>query len=190
MTTAHPVPDRLEPARCVLVVVDIQDRFRDLIHHMDEVVGNATRLIRFFKTLDLPILVTEHYPRGLGHTVPEIAALWDEFLPLEKIHFSCAGDDGFNAALEATGRDQVILCGIETHVCIYQTAADLRRAGKQVVVAADAVSSGAKQNRKLGLKAMAALGVQELGSQMVMFEILHRAGTERFKAVAELLRGS
>ncbi len=190
MTAAHPLPDRLQPERCVLVVVDVQDRFRDFIHRMDEVVANSTRLIRFFMTLDLPIIVTEHYPRGLGHTVPEIAALWDEFRPLEKIHFSCAGDDGFNAALGGTGRDQVVLCGIETHVCIYQTAADLRRAGRQVVVAADAVSSGAKRNRKLGLRAMAALGVQELGTQMVMFEILHRAGTDRFKSVADLLKGS
>ena len=182
------LPDRLQPDRCALVVVDIQDRFSDLIHHMDRVLENSTRLIRFCRELNLPILVTEHYPRGLGHTVPRIKELWEDFAPIEKIHFSCCGCEDFNTALAATGRDQIILCGIETHVCIYQTAADLRREGKQVVVAADAVSSCAKRRRKSGLKAMAALGVQELDSQAIMFEILHRAGTPQFKAVADLLR--
>lgn len=187
MTTAE-LPDRLQRDRCVLVVIDIQDRFRDLIHSMDEVLGNSVRLIRFARILGLPVLVTEHYPRGLGGTVAEIRGLWEDFVPLQKIHFSCAGDQGFNAALAATGRDQVVLCGIETHVCIYQTAADLRRQGLQVIAAVDAVGSCDERNRKLGLQAMAALGVQGLGAQMIMFEILERAGTAEFKAAADLLR--
>ena len=141
-----------------------------------------------FGALDIPVLVTEHYRKGLGATVPEIADLWDDFSPIEKIHFSCCGCDEFNAALAATGRNQVILCGIETHVCIYQTAADLRRRGMQVVAAVDAVGSCAKSNHKLGLKAMAAVGVQNLGTQMVLFEILHRAGDARFKQVVQFLK--
>lgn len=183
------VPALLQPERAVLVVVDIQERFADLIHHMDRVIERSQRLIRFCQALELPILVTEQYPRGLGRTMPPIAELCSGIAPLEKLHFSCAADDGFNAALAATGRDQIILCGIETHVCVYQTAADLRRRGLQVVVAADAVSSGSKDNRKLGLRAMGALGVQILGSQMIMFEILRRAGTPEFKRCADLLRG-
>lgn len=183
------LPDRLQRDRCVLVVIDIQDRFRDLIHGMDKVVGNSVRLIRFAGILEIPVLVTEHYPQGLGGTVAEIRGLWEEFAPIGKIHFSCAQDPGFNEALAATGRDQVILCGIETHVCIYQTAADLRRRGLQVVVVADAVGSCDERNRKLGLQAMATLGVQGLGAQMVMFELLHRAGTPEFKQAADLLRG-
>ncbi len=181
------IPARLQADRAALVVVDIQDRFEDLIHGMDGVLRNTGRLIRFCTAMDIPILVTEHYPRGLGHTVAEIAAHWEKFTPLEKIHFSCCGCEAFNEALAATGRDQIILCGIETHVCIYQTAADLLRRDKQVVVAADAVSSCSKQNRKLGLKAMTALGAQNLGAQMIMFEILERADDPRFRRVKDLL---
>ncbi len=183
-----PLPDRLRPERAVLAVIDIQERFRDLIYHMHEVLENTGRLIRFVRALDIPVLVTEHYPKGLGATAPEIAALWDDFSPIQKLSFSCCGCDAFNAALEETGRDQIILCGIETHVCVYQTAADLLRMGRQVAVAADAVSSCSKKNRKLGLRAMTALGAQNLGAQMIMFELLERADDPRFRAVKDLLR--
>ncbi len=181
------IPDRLQAHRAVLVVIDIQERFRDLIYKMEDVLHNTDRLIRFCNTMDIPILVTEHYPRGLGHSVPEIAAHWKDFTPLEKIHFSCCGSEDFNSALAATGRDQVILCGIETHVCVYQTAADLLRQAQQVVVATDAVSSCSKKDRKLGLRAMVELGVQSLGAQMIMFEILERADGPEFKKVKDLL---
>jgi nicotinamidase-related amidase len=182
------VPDRLDRKRCALVVIDLQERFRGLIVGMDGVLDATGRLVAFCEHLGIPILVTEHYPRGLGVTVPEIRELFRPFAALEKIHFSCCGDRGFGAALEETGRDQVVLAGIETHVCVYQTAADLLRQGKQVAVATDAVSSCSAANRDLGLRRMAELGVQSMGAQMIMFEILHRAGTDDFKAVAPLLK--
>ncbi len=182
------LPDRLDHDRCVLVVVDLQERFRDLIHGMDAVLAAADRMIRFCQQLDIPILVTEQYPRGLGVTVTEIRDLFRPFRPLEKIHFSCAGDAGFNEALPATGRDQVLLVGIEAHVCVYQTAFDLLRTGLQVAVAVDAVSSCETRDRSLGLDRMAALGAQMMGTQMMMFEILGRAGTPDFKSVSPLLK--
>lgn len=185
---APDIPDRLDRKRCCLVVVDLQERFRDLIVGMDGVLDATGRLIQFCQHLEIPILVTEHYPRGLGVTVPEVRELFRPFAALEKIHFSCCGDQGFRRDLERNGRDQILLCGIETHVCIYQTAADLLRGGKQVAVATDAVSSCSTANRDLGLRRMAELGVQSMGAQMIMFEILHRAGTSDFKAVAPLLR--
>ena len=188
MSTPRPLPDRLDPERCVLVVVDIQERFRDLIDGVDGVLRNTDRLVRYCQALEIPVLVTEHYPRGLGVTVPEVRDLLRPFEPLEKIHFSCAGDDGFRKALAARGRDQVLLCGIETHVCIYQTAFDLLRDGRQVAVAADAVSSCTPTDRTLGLARMRDLGVQVMSTQMIMFEILRKAGTPEFKAVAALLR--
>jgi len=182
------VPDRLTDDRSVLVVVDIQEKFKDIIHGMGEVIARARRLVEFCQELDIPVLVTEQYPRGLGETVAAVRDGFNGFDPVEKMHFSCAGSPDFNRALEKTRRDQVILCGIETHVCVYQTAADLLRAGRQVVVAADAVSSCSAANRQLGLDAMRALGVQVLGTQMLMFEILRVAGTERFRKVAPLLK--
>ncbi len=188
MTPAHNLPDRLDRDRCLLVVIDIQERFRDVIHRLDMVLAGTDRLVRFWQALGLPVIVTEHYPRGLGHTVPEVKDAVTPWAPLEKIHFSCAGDEGFMAAVRTAGRDQVVLCGIETHVCVYQTAFDLLRDGRQVAVATDAVSSCLPEDREAGLGRMRDLGVQLMSTQMIMFEILGRAGTADFKAVAPILK--
>lgn len=182
------IPDRLDRDRAVLVVVDIQDRFRDLIFRMDQVLDRTGRLIQFCRALDIPILVTEHYSKGLGATVPELASLLDPIDPIQKIHFSCWGSDEFRRQFQALGRDQVILTGIETHVCIYQTARDLLKNGCDVALASDAISSCSKANYKLGLSRLREIGAQGLGTQMLMFDLLERAGTEEFKQVAKLLQ--
>lgn len=182
------VPDRLTQERACLVVIDLQERFRDLIHNMDMVTKGTSRLIRFSQLMNIPILLTEHYSRGLGVTISEIRNLFKPLDPIEKIHFSCLGNPDFQEAVRKTGRDQFILCGIESHVCVYQTAADLMRAGHQVAVAVDAVSSCSAVNRQVGLNRMSEMGVQSMGVQMLMFELLHQAGTEDFKNVAGLLK--
>lgn len=182
------MPDRLVPERCALVVIDIQDKFHDLIYQMDRVIHNTSRMVKFCQELEIPVLVTEHYSKGLGVSVKPIQDLFTPHQAIEKIHFSCAGSDNFNKALADTGRDQIILCGIETHVCVYQTACDLQREGKQAVVVSDAVSSCSKANFKLGLKCTRNRGIQVLGTQMTMFEVLREAGTPRFKKVAGLLK--
>ena len=182
------VPDRLEAKKSVLVLVDIQERFRPLIHQMDKVIANTRRLVQFCGGMNIPIVVTEHYSLRLGVTVTELRSLFTEFEPVEKIHFSCCGCREFQTRLETLGRSQVILCGIESHVCIYQTALDLMRTDRQVAVVTDAVSSCSASNREIGLHAMAAAGVQLMGTQMAMFEILREAGTPEFKAVAGLLK--
>lgn len=188
MTYGIEVPDRLDERKTVLVMIDIQERFRSLIQGMDQVVANTGRLVRFAHELKIPVLVTEHYSRRLGVTLSELRELFSPFEPVEKIHFSCCGNKEFNTRLETLGRPQVILCGIETHVCIYQTALDLLRQGKQVTVAVDAVSSCSSANRERGLRAMEQSGVRLLGAQMAMFEILHQAGTPEFKRVSALLK--
>jgi nicotinamidase-related amidase len=183
------VPARLEKKNCILIVVDMQERFRDLIADMDGVILACGRLIRFCDRLDIPIVVTEQYPQALGRTVPELASLVPDGAPIEKLTFSCAGDRHFGARLQVLGRSQVILCGIETHVCVYQTAFDLLAQGRQVAVAADAVSSRLAANRDLGLARMRELGAPVMPVEMIMFEILREAGTADFKAVADLLKG-
>ncbi len=182
------LPPRLQKTRACLVVVDVQELFRPLIHDMELVLANCSRLIRFCDRLEIPLLVTEHYPRKLGGTVPELASLPTRFEPLEKISFSCAGDAQFLAQLHALHRDQIVLCGIETHVCVYQTARDLVDDGYQVVVAADAVSSRQVSNRNLALAYLRDIGVQVMTTEMVMFEILKVARTDDFKAVADILK--
>lgn len=182
------LPIRLEATRSTLVVVDIQEKFRPLIHGMEQVLTGSSRLIRFCQLMDIPIMVTEQYPRGLGVTISEIRLLFKSFACLEKVHFSCCGDKVFNRNLNQQGGDQIILCGIEAHVCVYQTALDLLRQGKQVAVAVDAVSSCSAADREIGLKRMSEIGVQSMSVQMLMFEFLKQAGTDQFKKVASILK--
>jgi len=187
-TVMSKLPRRLKLNRCVLVVVDVQETFRPLIHDMGLVIANSRRLMRFGERLEVPVIVTEHYAEKLGGTVPELAGLAAAGDPVPKISFSCAGDQGFLARLHAAKRDQVILCGIETHVCVYQTARDLLADGFQVVVAADAVSSRQVSNRNLGLAYLRDLGAQIMTTEMIMFELLRVARTPEFKAVADVLK--
>lgn len=188
MIPFHAVPDRLEKHRLVLAVIDIQERFRDLIHGLPMVLKGSARLIRAFKELDLPILLTEHYSRAFGPTMPEIRSLVSHVKPLEKITFSCDGDAGFRAALGALNRDQIVLCGIETHVCVYQTARDLMDRGKQVALAADATSSRQAASREIGLEHMRRIGAQVMDVEMILFEMLREAKTPDFKALAPILK--
>ncbi|MHC4409492.1 MAG: isochorismatase family protein [Planctomycetota bacterium] len=174
-----PTPVVLEQDRVGLLVIDLQERFRDLIDGMPGVVANSSRLIRFCRALDIPVRVTEQYPRGLGHTIPEIAELCEP--AAEKLTFSCHGSTDLE-------RPQWIVCGIEAHVCVYQTVRDLLAEGKQVAVAVDAVSSCNASDRQTGLAYMRDLGAQLMSTQMLMFEILRVAGTPEFKSVADILK--
>jgi len=127
-------------------------------------------------------------PKALGPTVPDIAELLTGEEPIDKASFSCAGHEAFNAKLEALGREQVLLCGIETHVCIYQTAMDLLARGLPVTVVADAVSSRTAQNRQIGLDRLATEGVILASTEMVLFELLRTAEHPRFKQIAKLVK--
>lgn len=171
-----------------LVVVDIQELFRSVISDMELVLANSSRLVRFCQQLEVPVVVTEQYPAKLGTTVEELRAPLKEWNPIEKIAFSCGGCPEFLNRLNQLGRKQILLCGIETHVCVYQTARDLVREGYQVALAADAVSSRLPLNREIGIEAMRDLGVQIMSTEMLMFEILDVALTDDFKAVSGILR--
>jgi len=185
---ALPVPDKLSIDSMVLVVVDIQEKFREVIFGMDQVIVNTKRMIKFCQHLDIPFIVTEQYPRGLGVTVSEIRNLCRPFNPIEKVEFSCAANAEFNRSITELGRHQIVLCGLETHVCIYQSAHDLLRQGKQVALVTDAVSSLSSSNREVGLRRLSEMGVQSMNTQMVMFELLGKAGTPDFKLVSALLK--
>jgi len=175
-----PIPAMLDRETVGLLVVDLQERFRHLIDGMPAVVAHSSRLIRFCRKLEIPVRITEQYPRGLGRTIPEIAALIDS-TPPEKLRFSCHGATDL-------GRPQWIVCGIETHVCVYQTVRDLLADKKQVAVAVDAVSSCRAADREIGLAYLRDLGAQLMSTQMILFEILREAGTPEFKSVADILK--
>jgi nicotinamidase-related amidase len=173
----------------VLVMVDVQEKLLPHIAEAERVVRNCRLLVEGAKLLGVPVLCTEQYPKGLGPTVPELRAALPPGDPIAKMSFSCAGEDAFLDALEEMDRDQVLLCGIETHVCVLQTALDLLDNGAQVQVAADAVGSRAEANRAFALERMRRAGVVVTVAESALFECLSMAGTETFKAVSRLVRG-
>ena len=182
MSAPHP---KLHRDRTVILVVDVQDRLTPAMppDTYARLVKYARALIHCGKTLGLPVLCTEQYPKGLGRTVPELAELLPS-PPLEKVHFSCGADPAFASALEATGRRQVIVCGMETHVCVFQTVRDLAGAGFEVHVCADAVGSRTEEHRRIGLELAREAGALVTTAETAIFDLLHQAATPEFKAVS------
>ncbi len=174
----------LERDRTAMVVVDVQEAFRPGVDRFEDVARGAAALVQAAHIMGLPVLVTEQYPQGLGATVPEVADHLGDTEPLPKTVFSGASADGFDLG----GRDQVLICGIETHVCVYQTAAELLADGVEVHVAEDAVGSRSALNRDVGLRKMAELGAKATSVETALFEMLGRAGTDEFKQVQGLVK--
>lgn len=178
----------LTMSNTVLVLVDVQDKLARLMDQHENLVTNLRKLVQGVQVLGLPILWLEQNPAGLGPTIPELAELLAAQKPIAKLSFSCCGDENFLAALRATGRRQVLLAGIEAHVCIYQTAVDLLKLGYEVEVVADAVSSRASANRELALRKLDQLGVHSTCVEMALFELLGRAVGLEFKAMLKIIR--
>lgn len=175
---------RLDRDRAALVVVDVQEGFRKAVPEFSEVARATATLARGAEAIGIPVLVTEQYPKGLGATAPEVAEhLPDGTRPLEKTVFAASEAEGFDLG----GRDQVIVCGIETHVCVNQTALDLLAGGTEVQIVEDAVGSRSADNKRIGLERMERAGAILTSVETALFELLGRAGTDEFKAVQKLI---
>jgi len=173
----------LDRERAALVVIDVQEAFAKAVERFDEVAAQTAILVRGARTLGLPVLVTEQYPQGLGATVPKVREALGETPRIAKTVFSAARADGFDLA----GRDQALVCGIETHVCVNQTVHDLLAGGVAVHVAIDAVGSRTAANRELGLRKMEESGAIITSVETALFELLGAAGTEEFKTIQKLV---
>jgi len=178
----------LDIQNCCLVVVDVQGKLAQLMHGKQALFKNTQILIKAAKILNIPILWCQQCPDSLGPTVPEIAQLLADNEPINKAAFSCCGSEQFNIRLNELARQQVLLCGIENHVCIYQTAVDLLRKGFSVDVIADAVSSRALENKQIAIDRMAAEGINISCIEMALFEMLRTAEHLQFKQIATLIR--
>jgi len=179
---------RLRAAESCLLVVDVQPKLAATVHQPDTLTANAAILMRAARRLDIPLLVSEQYPKGLGPTIPELAKLAPEGSVLEKLHFSCLGDPGFSLRFEGLGRHQAVLVGIEAHVCVLQTALDLLERRHAVFVVADAVSSRTPDNVAAALARLAAAGACVVTTEMVLFEWLDHAGTPEFRELSALIK--
>ena len=178
----------LDTQKCCLVVVDVQDKLAQLMYYKGELFKNIQILIKAAKLLAIPIIWCQQCPEALGATVPQIAGLLANNEPIDKASFSCCGEEQFNSKLNTLARRQVLLCGIETHVCIYQTAVDLRRGGFYVELIADAVSSRTQENKQIAISRMEAEGVNISCVEMALFELLRTAEHPQFKQIAKLVK--
>ncbi len=178
----------VDPAKCCLVIVDVQGKLADLVHDRERLIGNIGVLIKIAGAFEIPIIRCEQNPDRLGSTVEELESLLAGNHAIAKFSFSCCGNDDFNAALTESGRGQVIVCGIESHVCVYQTAIDLLGKGLEVHVVGDAVSSRTKDNKDLSLGRMVSEGVKLSSTEMLMFELLKTSKHEKFKELAKLIK--
>lgn len=187
-------PDRrlaLDRQDAVLLVVDVQERLSAAMPapELERVLRNTRLLVEAAKTLGLPVLVTEQYPRGLGPTVAALReALPPEAAPVEKVKFSCAAVDEVARRLAETGRHQVVLAGMEAHVCVFQTARDLSRDGFVPFVPRDAVCSRTAENHAVGLDLMREAGATITSTESVVFDLLGAAGTPEFKKLSALIK--
>ena len=174
--------------KTALLIIDVQGKLAQIMHERDRLFMSLEALISGAKLLGLPILLTEQVPEKLGSTVREVRELLSDSEAISKNSFSCLRDGVFRERLEELGRCNVILAGIETHVCVYQTVRDLLELGYRVEVVTDAVSSRSAENRSIGLTRMKSEGAHLTSVEMVLFELQEVATGERFRELARLIR--
>lgn len=171
----------------VLIVVDIQERLVPVMKYGKNVIENTNILIAIAKDLGIPIIVTEQYPKGLGQTVPELRSNLEGNVAYEKITFTAYTDE-VAAALERLGRKKIIVVGMETHVCVFQTVRDLIAQGYQVYIVQNAVCSRAKENYQNGISLMSHMGAVVTNTETVFFDLIKKAGTPQFKKLSKLIK--
>lgn len=180
-------PELLSRKESRLLIVDVQEKLVPKIVNLDRMLANCRLLIQGAKILNVPVFATEQYPKGLGHTVGRLRELLDA--PSEKLRFSCAEVlEWGTAAEQADNRFQIVVAGMEAHVCVMQTVLDLLGSGFQVYVAADAVSSRAELDWKIALDRMSNGGATIVTTESVLFEWCEVSGTSEFKQISQLIK--
>jgi nicotinamidase-related amidase len=179
---------RVDPDKAVLIVIDIQEKLLPAMFEKERLVQNTLRLIKGAQILKRPVIVTEQYPQGLGPTVEEISGVVPAFSPIAKMAFSACGAESVRAALKNSGASEILLCGIECHVCVSQTCLDLLDDGFRVFAVADATASRTAANHQAGIDRMLQAGAIIVSTEMILFELLQRAGTEYFKEILALVK--
>jgi nicotinamidase-related amidase len=179
----------LDRASALLVIVDLQQKLLPAIHDHEDLCRRAALLVRGIRLLGLPILVTEQYPQGLGTSDTLVQeSLGDAYRPITKASMSAWDEPSFRQAFTTLRRHQVLLCGIEAHVCVYQTARDLLSRGQDVYLLADCVGSRRETDCRIGIQEMAARGCRLTTHEMAVFEMLRTSGTQEFKDWVQIIR--
>ncbi len=174
---------------CVLMVIDVQGKLAQIVHDHARLIRSLEMIIQGMNALDVPILWVEHTPAKLGPTTDRLARLLRQFTkPMEKEHFSVCRELELLAAFESLSRKQVVLTGIEAHICLHQTSCDLIHKGYEVQVAADCVSSRTRENYEIGLQRMVQTGAKITTVEMILFELLKEPNGDAFRSISRLVK--
>lgn len=179
---------RIERKLSAGLVIDIQEKLYPHMDQKEELLRRTSILLEGFRVLDIPIVLTEQYPKGLGPTLEAISSLLGKEPVFEKISFSCCGEAAVSDRLKSMERPILILCGIEAHVCVLQTVVDLREEGYAVVVVEDCISSRNPEDKRVAVERMRSEGAIISTCESVLFELARVAGTEEFKAISRLVK--
>lgn len=178
----------LKSEKTALIVVDVQGKLAQLMHGKQALFENLQKIIKGMKVMGIPILWVEQNPEGLGPTIPEVSELLTGINPISKSSFSSCKNEHFIQALKAANRNQILIAGIEAHICVYQTAMNLVESGYEVEVVTDAVSSRTIENKTLALQKMNSAGVALTSTEMALFELLEVAEGEHFKEILKIVK--
>lgn len=179
---------RIERENCMGLIIDIQERLFPVMDGKENLLANCTRLIEGLRILGIPMSVTQQYSKGLGNTVNEIGALFPEFTPIEKNTFSCMDEPLFAVHLSNSGKTNVLICGIESHVCVLQTAVDLKENGYHPIVIADCISSRNPEEKQIALNRFLLEGIRISTTESILFELTRYSGTAEFKAISKIVK--
>jgi nicotinamidase-related amidase len=186
----------LDANKTVLVLIDVQEKLTSVMHEREALIENLVKLVKGAQALDIPIIWLEQIPEKMGPTISDLKQLLEDQSPLTKTCFSCCGAEGFKKQLESSGRKQVLIAGIETHVCVYQTAVELIRAGYAVEVVVDAVSSRKASDKEVAIEKIKACGAHSAGSgqghittvEIALFELMRTAEHEKFRDILRIVK--
>jgi len=179
---------RIPKEECVGLVIDIQEKLFPVVFDKDEFLTNSKRLILGLQELGIPLITTQQYSKGLGETLVEVSTLISHFNPIEKVSFSCYDEPGFVENLESKDKKIVVICGIEAHVCVLQTAVDLKAAGYIPVVVGDCTSSRSKSNIKLAIERFCYENIMVTSMESILFELTRSASDPAFKTISRLVK--
>jgi len=170
------------------LIIDVQEKRMEVMGQKKRVTDNIVKLLNLSRLYDLPVILTEQYPKWLGPTLPEVKEFLPGCEPIDKLHFNCCDVDTFNARLESKNLKNIILTGVESHICVFQTCFSLLEKGYRVHVPQDAIDSRTEENRRVGLELMKETGALITSTEAVIYQILKKAGTKEFKEMLKIIK--
>jgi nicotinamidase-related amidase len=179
---------KLDKEKTGLLIIDVQEKLMQVMGRRQRVADNIAKLVLLSKLFDFPVILTEQYPKWLGPTLPEVAESLPACQPISKLHFNCCDVDAFNHRLDSEDLRNVIITGVESHICVFQTCVSFLKRGYRVHVPQDAVDSRTNENWRVGLDLMKQAGAVITSTETVIYQILKKAGTKEFKQMLKVIK--